>query len=294
MKKILLISFAFTVFQVSGLTQKILYGGDSKEIKGLLKGPIYVLLTGDKVYDDSFDSAMAKYWKVTPYKILTADEELNYLGSEDNYFIAPVNGLSSGMTSKIESPRTSESKNDNLFSVYVFQGARQIKKMSKLVFATEITSYVSPYFNKQLTFLTVDLAIKNLNDNIEMVMSNKTDPVIHSSGFLKPFVLEWFRRDLGVLKTKTLLIDTSLFKKSPKDMQLIKSYKYKYQLTNYTQIEEILTSPSAKDYCIQADIVLLGGYSIYDLGTKEKIWSGEIKGSKNFYQSLNELIQNSK
>ncbi|HSY75276.1 MAG TPA: hypothetical protein VK890_00380 [Bacteroidia bacterium] len=274
--------------------QKITIAYDSKEMKVLQKATLYVLPTGDDIFDKSMDSAVAKYWKITPYKIITAAEAPKYLKDDDNYFIAPVNIFSKGARCKVICPRTFKSDYSTGSTIYLFRGSSYNKGIDNLDFAADVSASVMPYLDKSLSPLLVVLAVKNLNDNVQLVLDNKIDPVIHASGFLKPIVTESYRKNPGALKTKTLLIDTSLSKATDKFMQLLKVYKYKYQFVNYAQLNTLLSSADAKNYCLMADITQVDGADIYDFETKAKIWSGEIKSSKNEFQDLNTAIQNSK
>jgi hypothetical protein len=54
--------------------QHIGYGCESKEILNLKAATLYIVPTGDRVFDDSLAAAVQKYWKVTPVKALTSPD----------------------------------------------------------------------------------------------------------------------------------------------------------------------------------------------------------------------------
>lgn len=293
MKNSFVLLFILVLGNISN-AQKITIAYNSKEMKALQKGTVYVLPTGDKIFDDQLDSAVARYWKITPYKIISASEAGNYLKDDANFFIAPVNMFSKGVKCQVICPRTYQSDHFTGNTIYLFRGSSYNKSLTNLDFAADISSSVMPYLDKKLSPLLVALAVKNLNDNVQLVLDYKIDPVIHSSGFLKPEVTEAYRKNPGVLKNKTLLIDTSLNKWDNKSKEKLKAYKYKYQFVNYAQLDSILSSPSSKNYCLYADITQVDGTDIYDFETKAKIWSGIPPKSKSTYDDLNEAIKKAK
>ena len=185
-----------------------------------------------------------------------------------------------------------------LTTVYLFHGSSDNKSLKKMDFAIDIARCIFPYFiHQEMGAITIAIAVKNLNDDVAMVINDKLDPYIHVSGRFKPIVKEEFCKNPGALKTKTLLIDTSyaLSKKSTwvKDFQ---AYKYKYRFLPLTEIATLLSSADSKNYCIvnEGNESYFGGLEIYDFETKSKIWSGNDAPLAKEIAELNSVLARSK
>lgn len=69
MKKVVLLAFCIssTIFSYSQFGTATY---DNKDFQSFLKTTTYVAMTGDSLYDAELSKTMAKFWKITPYKIV--------------------------------------------------------------------------------------------------------------------------------------------------------------------------------------------------------------------------------
>jgi hypothetical protein len=228
--------------------QHINYDYESKEIKGLISGTLYIVPTGDKQFDDSLKSAVDRYWKLTPTKALKEDELGKYFGDEKNYFIGPANMFNKAVEITLASP-----KEDNGIRVlYIFQGGKwkNDKKKKKIIldFRWPIGFCPSVIFayTKEIALYGIDFAVKNLDETVRLISEKHIPP--HSKMHISigdKRLIETLSQNVKQLKTKTLILMAESNIEKP-----FKAYKYKYKVMPAIEALTLLNSPEGKNYCL--------------------------------------------
>ncbi|MDO9185030.1 MAG: hypothetical protein Q7W13_03390 [Bacteroidia bacterium] len=236
-------------------------GFDSKEMENLKKGPLYIVQTGDKIFDDSLKASVEKYWKISPTKTLTKNEYVKYLGDENNCFIAPLNGRTTDVSSPIS--------NKEIDGIYIFYGSAR-KKSSQLPMA-----YCPFYFyERAFTGRFLDFTVKYLNDLTNFVIDNKIEEwrYAHATNDRIHLFEKGFPKDPSALKTKTLLVSEICTR--PLKKEVLAKYKYSYKVASLTEIVSLINSEPEK-YCVISDNTALftGHILIFDGGSKSAIYA---------------------
>lgn len=252
----------------SNLFGQIFYSGfDSKEMENLKKGPLYIVQTGDKIFDDSLKASVERYWKISPTKTLTKNEYAKYLGDENNCFIAPLIGLTSTgflLSTDVSSPLT----NKAIDGIYIFYGTAR-KKSSQ-----EPMAYCPFYFyERAFSGSFLDFTVKYLNDLTNFVIDKK----IEDWASWKPKNVKGnpypngFPKDPSALKTKTLLVSEICTR--PLKKEVLAKYKYSYKVASLTEIVSLINSEPEK-YCVISDnrALFTGHILIFDAESKSAIY----------------------
>jgi hypothetical protein len=291
MKKILFL-LLFIPLSLSLFSQGVDYKYNAKHITGIKQSTIYVIPTKDQAFNDSLNYYMEKFWKATPYKIISREEADALLKEESNYFLASVNALGNngyGQNSTVISP-----KEDNASSVFVFHGSRK-SKLKNIEYQDALFCRL-PFYGVENYLAGVGYMIKNLNDNIELLIklqeANKITEVNSPSKPWIPLMRTEFSKRAGVLKGKTLLIDESTMKRNLNE-KVLSAYKYSYKIVPTAELLNLVkTDP--KKYCFLAANTDM---DIYDAESKELIFSVETltgsgmnKITEKHIQSLNKFI----
>ncbi|MGQ0829859.1 MAG: hypothetical protein ACT4ON_15840 [Bacteroidota bacterium] len=270
---LLLIMFHSALF-----SQEIDFNFDSKEIQDIINGTIYIIPTGNKVFDDSLKIAVEQYWKVSRFKVLLKEEVNNYLKDENNYFLAPLNTLTNdGLNSnaRVVDPLS----DDAARTIYIFHGGKN-SKMTNIEYQTSSIDCDLIFWLKENAAKGLGYVIKNLNDNIEVVHSKKLKSNNNLSIRWNPVVGQELSKNANILKTKILLVDkNSSFYLSEK---ILKTYKYEYKIANISEIIYLLYA-DPKKYCFLSDHVIYSGLiDIYYAETKSLIYTtGRSKGGSS-------------
>ncbi|OFY87371.1 MAG: hypothetical protein A3F72_03995 [Bacteroidetes bacterium RIFCSPLOWO2_12_FULL_35_15] len=239
-------------------SQTVNYGYDSKEIQNLQKGPLYIIPTGNKAFDDSLKTAIDKYWKISTSKTLASSEVQNALQDENNCFIAPLDGLRMDCFRKPTSPLNSKV----ITALYIFHGGKGCKKTTIDV-QLPITSSSFNFYGNQHVENCLGFLITDLNALIDLVITKQVKGPKKASGALDPILIKGYPKDPSVLKNKTLLIDELANKYILPDKAL-KAYKYQYLVTNLSEIISLLKANPEK-YCFLSDNVITSStISIFD------------------------------
>lgn len=270
--------FIYLIF-LFGITdgQNIRYAYDSKEMKSFLAGTLYVIPTGDKNFDDSLISSIKRYWKITPYQVITGQEVESFIKDDSKWFIAPVNSLDKFSEYRaIGSPVTTkihEGGKDRYIvaSLYIFHGSKR-NQPRKMDFAIDMASCPLPFGSGEYGTTGLDYTVKTLNDIINVVNNNKLDPIKHAAGIDNPEVAEDMCSNPQILKDRTLLIPEDLTNYILPE-KVLKKYKYKYKVVSLADMLSLLNSADAKDYCFKPDSD--NSSAIYDPVTKTVISCGQ-------------------
>jgi hypothetical protein len=220
---------------------------------------IYVVLTGDKQFDESFRDAIAKYWKLSATKEIPVTDIENYLGNENNFFIAPVTYSSNGPERYTAIDIRSYSQDKWSENIAIFNGKH--KKVKQYYPDQDILaewSYVFTLAKKEKTPAPA-YAVRALNDYFEYRFNNRHEADAPPTQ----------------LKEKTLLVNNAFFGMFIKE-DVLKAYKYKYKAISPNELGAILNSDS-KEYCY---LSCLGtSYEIYDVESKKIIYQFQVGGA---------------
>lgn len=242
-------------------------GFDSKEMENLKKGPLYIVQTGDKIFDDSLKASVEKYWKISPTKTLTKNEYAKYFGDENNCFIAPLISLASNgflRTTDVSSPIT----NKEIDGIYIFHGSARKKSAQRPM------AYCPFYFyERAFTGSFLDFTVKYLNDLTNFVIDNKIEEwtQVHFNNDRIHLFEKGFPKDPSALKTKTLLVSEMCTR--PLKKEVLEKYKYNYKIASLTEIIALMNS-EPKKYCVISDNIALftGHILIFDAESKSAIY----------------------
>ena len=267
------------LFCTTGNAQYVNYGSPSKEIQNISKNDIFVVLTGNKIFDAAFKTAVEKNWKLSKsVKTIKGGDIEDYLKNENNYFIAPVDfffGTGNTMAlldSKAVTPQTDIIKmQDKNLVVFTGKYTKVLKLNSKTVVAT-----VPFIINNSDNYVPMlDYMMKAVNDGIDLVMKNNLQGKEMEQG-----VYAASRKSSAVLKTKTLILPNGSFSGSGD----LKRYKYKNEYKSGAEINKLLTDGD-KNYCVLCYCVNTPGNCksiyIYDLETKSIIYASFTPNAKD-------------
>ncbi|HTB07994.1 MAG TPA: hypothetical protein VK806_13670 [Bacteroidia bacterium] len=263
---------------------QIFYGYNSDELKNLQNGgTLYVLLTGDPIFDDSLSSAVKQFWKVTPYKIVTLKDADALMADENNNFLAPSTGFDDKFT--IGSPL----KNKRISELTMFHGGK--KKQHALGRCLFVYSYWLGANNQ--TYISEEnglgYEIKALNDELSIIITQKIDKLSNFKSINAepyPVVKNEINKNVKILKDKVLLLDAAWGKFLFKEKSM-KGYKYQYQYVEPSELLSLIKANPSK-YCFigynpNSDI------EIYDAQTKTLIYSEFQKHSMSNSEQIEQL-----
>jgi hypothetical protein len=268
---LLLVSVFTFLFITKGNAQYVNYGSPSKEIQNISKNDIFVVLTGNKIFDAAFKSAVEKNWKLSKsVKAIKGGDIEDYLKNENNYFIAPVDfffGTGNTMAlldAKSVTPQADIIKmQDKNLVVFTGKYSAVLKINSKTVVAT-----VPFIINNSENYVPMlEYMVKAVNDGIDLVMKNNLQGKEMEQG-----VYAASRKNSAVLKNKTLVLQNGSFNGSGD----LKRYKYKNEYKSSSEINKLLIDGD-KNYCVLCYCSNTPGNCksiyIYDLETKSIIYA---------------------
>ncbi|MGZ4060220.1 MAG: hypothetical protein ACXVPU_14390 [Bacteroidia bacterium] len=275
----LILAFASAfIFSNTVKAQYVNYGSPSKEIQNIAKGDIYVVLTGNKLFDNAFKSAVEKNWKLSKsVKTVKSGSIEDDLKNENNYFIAIVDfhyGTGNTMDlldSKAVTPQADIAKmQDKNLVVFTGKYSKVMKLNSKTVVAT-----VPFIINNSEDYVPeIEYMVKAVNDGIDLVMKNNLQGKETEQG-----VYAASRKNVSVLKNKTLVLPNGSFTGSGD----LKRYKYKNEYKSSAEINKLLTDGD-KNYCVLCYCINNVGNCksiyVYDLETKSIIYASYTPSAK--------------
>jgi hypothetical protein len=252
-----------TIFCGIAGAQNVRYSYDSKMIQGLLSSTLYVIPTGDKVFDDSLLVATKKYWAFTDVESLTQQEIKNAFKDKTKYFIVPM-----GMKTQnyiIQSPLNSyissdyantmsdrlEEKNKTDYictAIYVCRGGFNLNPDFD---QNLIICAAFPFIHRETVFWGLKYVMQNIVDDINILTKNKVSiNMATRNAFHDPQeeMKDLFSQDPQILKGRTLLVP-QLNVKVGLPENVLATYKYQYKIMADTDIAKLINSPHAKDYC---------------------------------------------
>lgn len=274
MKTTFLLFFLFVCIFANA--QKINIAYDSKEMASLLAGPLYVIPTGDKTFDDSLISTLTKYWDVCPFKALAIEEVDAAIEDKTKNFIACMDLTRSRIA--FVSPETSPSHEFSLLNIpssftmaaiYIFQGKKHIKRNRMI---NVLTSSSFPFFERKLGLYGLPFVVKNLNDNVTIINKNKLDPVDKAFTRIGQAMSDQFCSNPQLLKERTLLISERLAIFLFKEKLFMKYYNYKFKVLKEEEIVQLLIA-NPNEFCFIPQYSL-GQIEILDPLSKSKVYCG--------------------
>jgi hypothetical protein len=280
MKKITFTLFlSIFLFYLNGNAQYVNYGSPSKEIQNISKNDIIVVMTGNKVFDAAFKSAVEKNWKLSKsIKTVKGGDIEDLLKNENNYFISPVDfffGTGNTMElldSKAVTPQADVAKmQDKNLVVFTGKYSKVLKLNSKTVVAT--VPFITNNSDNYIAML--DYMVKAVNDGIDLVIKNNLQGKEMEQG-----IYAASRKNSSVLKTKTLILPNGTFSGSGD----LKRYKYKNEYKSSSEINKLLADGD-KNYCVLCYVANTPGNCksiyVYDLETKSLIYASFTPSAKD-------------
>jgi hypothetical protein len=248
--------------------QYVNYGSTTKEIQNIAKNDIYVILTGNKIFDNALLTSVQTYWKLSKtVKTVKSGDVEDILKNQNNYFIGAVeffNGLGNTMellNAKAVQPEAEIKKLQDKNLVFFNGKSSQILKFN---FRTVIASVPFMVNNTDNYLSMLDYMVKGLNDGVESVIKNNMVGAAVNQG-----VYTEARKNAGLLKNKTLLAEQL-------KVADFKRYTGKYEIKTAVEISKLLADGS-KDYCVLTYSInnTAGCKSlyVYDLETKSIIYA---------------------
>ncbi|MCC6837110.1 MAG: hypothetical protein IT234_01115 [Bacteroidia bacterium] len=263
MKKIFLI-FAILFAAIGVKSQSITYGSDSKEIMNISKGNLFIILTGDETFDKSFEASVKNYWKQnSSFKTILSKDVEKYLGDANNYFLClAIRGFDGSYSTIIMGDINTQETQE----LVLFNGEKS--KLSKYTYEMAMITVPMMARKQQNYYLQTDYLVIALNNSVDIVKNeNISKQVMYA-------VLRTLRKDVSVIKNKTLLIDETLVNE-----KTLSKYKYKYKILPSSEIAKLLEAGS-KDYCALAwGINPFKQIFIFDLETKKVVYGISTQGS---------------
>lgn len=262
MKKFL-VFIQFVLFSTTfSFAQGIHYGYNSPEITSLQKGPLYIISTGDKAFDDSLKAAVDLYWKICPVKHVSFTEATSLVEDKNNIFMTSMVG---DKFSTIKAPSKGGDR------IIIFVGGEKLKKDGSIFIGLPIASTsIDLFFEKKHTNSSLRLIIKSINDLASILITEKVEKGISLSD---KEAIAFFNKKTPVLKDKILLVDELASRAFAKE-KVLKKYKYQYEIVPAAEIINRMKS-SPKKYCYLSDHIIGGEVvNIYDFETNSLIFHG--------------------
>jgi hypothetical protein len=206
MKKALSLILIFYV-QLT-MAQVMIQKSDSKKMKAFLNSKTLFVLTGDKDFDEKLKNSVSKYWKVTPFDFIAANERKQYEKDEKYSFLTmnEFKGTSQDFYRQEFLHRSAaESFETNSQNIYtLIGGGSSLDKYN-------IESWQIGYGTMDLSSKLLDIKyrieylIKGLNDGVEILKNNA---IKGNEDKVAETVFDKFSSNAKVLKSKVLLVDS--------------------------------------------------------------------------------------
>lgn len=263
MKNLLVFINLILFSTVFSFAQGIGYGYNTPEISLLQKGPLYIIATGDKAFDDSLKAAMDLYWKVCPTKFVSLVEAKSLVEDKNNIFMTSLTG--DDLSYLIKPPSKGGDR------MIIFSGGKEFKKDGSILIRVPIASAsIRVFFEKKYANNSLRIIIKSINDLANFLITEKLEKGI---SFSDKEAITFFNQKSPVLKNKILLVDELASKAFAKE-KVLKMYKYEYEIVPAAEIiNRMKTNP--KKYCYLSDYIIGGAeVYIYDFETNSLIFHG--------------------
>lgn len=222
---------------------------NSKELQYFQNGgTLYVIMTGDKAFDDSLTSAVQHYWKVSPFKMITSADAKSVLDDKSNFYLATYS--SSDYEIKFTSPNDKNGINE-----LVIVNGKNSHHANLLAEGGLIFSDWYKVENMKLAGeipLTVGLSycVAALDQQMEIIIEKKIEKVLTATQVPTAYVFNEINKNAKDIKNRTLLINETwksmLFKE-----KMMKDYKYSYKYVNEDELLSLMSSDPSK-YCFVA------------------------------------------
>lgn len=268
MKKIVFITLVLFSFSYSlSFAQAIGHGYNTPENSLLQKGPLYVIATGDKAFDDSLKAAMDSYWKICPTKHINIAEAKSLVEDKNNIFMTSLAG---DLSFLIKPPSKGGDR------LMIFSGGKEFKKDGSILIRVSIASAsIRVFFEKKYANNSLRIIIKSVNDLANFLITEKLEKGIT---FSDKEAIAFFNQKAPVLKNKILLVDELASKAFAKE-KVLKMYKYQYEIVPAAEIINRMKS-NPKKYCYLSDGIIGGAeVDIYDFETNSLIFHAPSKMS---------------
>lgn len=246
-----------------------------KEIKRVLdkNDTIHVVLTGDSKFDDALLYSMNNFWQIIPWDTITIKSKKDIINNKLNQLFLMVN------FEKIDEKETENMINNKRASMGNFQMEYALVRKENMI--NFFNSYNHPMVYDVLDFHGYEKDYRNIYYRMPLIVYNIQNVIkIATNEDLK---INFFARDLneklralynenaGVLKEKTLLINSDTKTVDEEDFK--KQYPYKVEFANTLEIEKYIKEKNS-NYCFLHMATHEHKYvTIYDLETYVPVYS---------------------
>ena len=240
--------------------QYIFYTCDKSEIKKIKNDTLYIIPTGDKVFDDSLVLAVKKYWTICPSIAIKMNQVDKFLSTEDKYLIAPTKGGGVDYTYIASPLKESSARQVQIFFGGKHKGIRMGNNKTRLCYTP------LPFYDQKNAASCLSIVIKNLNDDVDLVITKQLKSL---GGYSWDALRKEINKNTKIAKTKTLLINEKSMFFLPEDVW--KKYKFKYEVMDEDKIIAIINSDKKNEYCY-IDYIANKNVIIVDLATFSLIY----------------------
>jgi hypothetical protein len=263
MKKIKIYLLLLIFFGFNCLRAQILI---TKSYADIDTSTLLIPITGNPIFDDALASSFKKYWKVSPYKIISTEEYLEKRKAYENknpddnpnmlnFFNFGKTGCSAPLSSLFDEylPTLDD---EGTFAEQTAPGDRYKRDL----YATRVID-------------RMDYMVKGVNDVLAFTIANKLtapEKEMHAkAGWV-------FNQKAYLIKDKTLIInrDAKNNSKKPlyKEEDFMENYPYDYKFVSDEEYKKILTGNSKEFVCLKPINSGLAFIFVYEPATRSTIY----------------------
>jgi hypothetical protein len=236
-----------------------------KVFKDFLQSETYVQLTQNEEFDSVLSLCLSKYWKVTPYKLVSADEMSKQKKNPRASLIVPLNLSYSNNYYSGSSGSSYSSVGHTNHALSVVMGGQQEYTHRDLIGYVNYDEISGPFNTEQGAFMKTEYRLKDvistLNHALEIIRDNKCEFSQGGYGGLKYLNKNFYNKDAVALKTKTLYIKWGDVEDGSK---ILKTYPYKCKVLDPEEYYSAVASEKKDIIYLHLTHGATGGITLID------------------------------
>lgn len=230
----------------------------SEEYSQFKASKTYVVLSGDKKFDEEIKSAMNDLWKVTPFSFIGGKEFETKITDKSASFITLVviDGAKAGQ---------------NYHYLALINGGK--KKLSKYEYQDMLAYCPLNFFGNEFKLVTSNYRVRNMIESmiLSMDLVQKNDIRGNSAKIVKG-LQEVYNTRAPKIKERTLLFcEESLGKKVTK-ADIAGIYPHKFEMCSREKLEQVIKDKSTEYYYYQPAITLNKSMFVFDPSNGEVVY----------------------
>lgn len=227
---------------------QISYIGYKSEKYDLLKASTtYVVLTGDKTYDDNMKSALEENWKISKYEFINEETLKEKISDKAATFLISATIFTS-------------TSGQSWHFIMLVNGGR--KNLNRYDLPDLLSCGIINHYGNEGNTLNAAPRLRNIIASMVKAMDIIKKEEL--GGMPNNTLLDYYRTKSPMIAKRTLLVNKSAMGSKFSEEDFTKIYRYKYEFCTQEKIDKAIKDKSTEYYYLQPAITLSKNIFVFD------------------------------